>query len=91
LPLDVSFPAQVLEINVSGVLLESKTAMAIGERGELRARVGNRSLDVAVEIRHVSPETHSRGGLRYRLGAAFVAMTVEQRMLLLELLGVERN
>jgi hypothetical protein len=91
LPLAVSFPAQVLEINLSGVLLGSKTELAIGERGELRATVGNRSLDVAIEIRSVSQEMPSRAGLRYRIGAGFVAMTVEQRVVLLELLGAERN
>jgi len=91
LPIGVSFPAQVLEISSSGVLLGSKTALAIGERGQLRAAVGARSLDVAIEIRAVSRETQSSGGHRYRLGAAFVAINVEQRVLLMELLGVERN
>ena len=91
LPLGVSFPAQVLEINQSGVLLGSKTELAVGERGELHATVGDRLLNVAVEIRAVSQETRTRGGPRYRLGAAFIGMTAEQRVLLLELLGVERN
>ena len=90
-PLGVSFPAQILELSASGVLLGSKTELAIGERGELRAMVGERSLNVAIEIRAVSHETRTRGGPRYRLGAAFVGLTVEQRVLLLELLGVERN
>ncbi len=91
LHLSVSFPAQVLEINPSGVLLGSKTELAVGDRGELRVELGNRSLDVAIEIRGVSQEARARGGLRYQLGAAFVGTTAEQRMLLLELLGVERN
>jgi hypothetical protein len=90
-PLGVSFPAQVLEINRSGVLLGSKTELAIGDRGELRATVGERALHIAIEIRDVSLETRTRGGSRYRLGAAFVGMSVEQRVLLLELLGSEQN
>ncbi len=89
--LGVSFPAQVLEISPSGVLLASKTEAAIGERGELRARVGNRALHVVIEIRAVSQETQARGEARFRIGAAFVAMTAEQRVLLLEVLGVERE
>jgi hypothetical protein len=89
--LGVSFPAQVLEINRSGVLLGSKTELAIGDKGELRATVGERALHVAIEIRDVSLETRTRGGARYRMGAAFVGMNVEQRVLLLELLGSEQN
>ncbi len=91
LPLNVSFTAQVIEISSSGVLLWSRRPLRIGERGALSTTVGNRSLDVAVEIRSVSQETRPRDGSQYRIGASFVDMTMEQRMLLLELLGVERN
>ena len=91
IPLGVAFPAQVLEISPSGVLLGSKTELSIGDRGELRATVGARSIHIAIEIRNVSLETRTRGGSRYQLGAAFVGMTVEQRVLLLELLGAESN
>jgi hypothetical protein len=91
LALGVSFSAQVLEINLAGVLLGATTEMAIGEQAELRATVEDRTLDVAIEIRAVSQETRPRGGRRYRLGATFVGMTVEQRMLLMEWLGMERN
>ena len=91
LALAVSFPAQVLEISVSGVLLGSTRELPIGERGALRATVGAQVLDVAIEIRDVSQEKRLRGGSRYRMGAAFVDMTAEQRERLVVLLGVERN
>src|SRR5256885_8894557 len=42
LPFGMSFPAQVIEINLSGVLLGSTTDLPIGERGELRATIGGR-------------------------------------------------
>jgi hypothetical protein len=87
----VSFPAQVLEISASGVLLGCTRELAIGERGVLRATVGAQLLDVAIEIRGVSQEQRLRGGSRYRMGAAFVDLTAEQRVRLVELLGVERN
>lgn len=87
LALAVSFPAQVVEISVSGVLLGSKRELTVGERGAFRTTVGGQSLDVAIEIRGVSQEQRLRGGLAYRIGAAFVDMTSEQRVLLLELLG----
>jgi hypothetical protein len=85
--LAVSFPAQVVEISVSGVILGSKCEPAVGERGAFRATFGGQSLDVAIEIRGVSQENPSRGGPPYRIGGAFVEMTAEQHALLLELLG----
>src|SRR5580765_3764239 len=83
--------AQVLEINLAGVLLGSKTELEAGERGEFHATVGARPLRVGIEIRAVSRETRGRSGPRWQLGAAFVGMPAEQRALLLELLGVERS
>jgi c-di-GMP-binding flagellar brake protein YcgR len=91
LRLGVSFSAQVLEISLSGVLLASKSELSIGERGSLHAKVRDRLLDVAIAVRDVSEETRMRHGARYRIGAAFVDMTAEQRVLLEEMLGVERN
>ena len=89
--LGVSCPAQILEISPAGILLASKTELSIGERAEFRATVGGRALRIVIEIRTVSRETRPRGGMRYRLGSAFVAMTVEQRVLLLELLGADTH
>ena len=91
MPLGVPCAAQVLDLSPSGALLASKTELAVGDRGELRATVGERALRIPIEIRSVSLETRSRGGSRYRLGAVFVGMTMEQRVLLLELLGAEPN
>jgi hypothetical protein len=90
-PLGIPCAAQVLDLSPSGALLASKTELSIGDRGELRATVGERMLRIAIEIRSVSLEARSRGGSRYRLGAVFVGMTMEQRVLLLELLGAEPN
>jgi hypothetical protein len=87
----VSCQAQVLEINLSGVLLGSKTELEAGERGELQATVGSRPLRVGIEIRAVSQQIRARNGPRWQLGAAFVRMPAEQRVLLLDLLGVERS
>ena len=89
--LGASLPVQILEISLSGVLLGSKTALALGERAEFTLTVGSRPLRVAIAIRHVSIEQRSRGGPRYRLGAAFVGMTAAQRLVLSELLGSEPN
>ncbi len=89
LSLTVSLPVKVLDVSRSGVLLGSKTELAIGERAELRASVGPRSLTVIIEIRHLSTDPKARGGLQYRAGAVFVMLTAEQRLLLEQLLGAE--
>jgi len=89
LGLRVSLPVKVLDVSRSGVLLGSKSELAIGERAELRASVGSRSLTVTIEIRHLSTEPKARGGLQYRAGAVFVMLTAEQRLLLEQLLGAE--
>jgi hypothetical protein len=89
LSLTVSLPVKVLDVSRSGVLLGSKTELSIGERAELRASVGPRSLTVIIEIRHLSTDPKARGGLQYRAGAVFVMLTAEQRLLLEQLLGAE--
>lgn len=89
--LGASCPARVLEINLAGVLLGSKTELEAGDRGELQATVGSRPLRVGIEIRAVSQETRAGTHPRWTLGAAFVGMPAEQRVLLLDLLGVQRS
>src|SRR5436309_16081445 len=81
LALSVSLPIKVLDVSRSGVLLGSKTELAIGDRAELRASVGSRSLTVTIEIRHLSTDPKARGGLEERGGAVGVLRTAEQRLL----------
>jgi hypothetical protein len=89
LSLEVSIAVQVLDISLSGVLLVSKTEMAVGDRAELRASLGERSVKLAIEIRRVITETTTRAGHRYRAGAVFTPMSAEQRLVLEQLLGTE--
>jgi len=89
LSLEVSIAVQVLDISLSGVLLVSKTEMAVGDRAELRAALGERSVKLTIEIRRVITETTTRTGHRYRAGAVFTPMSAEQRLVLEQLLGTE--
>jgi len=89
LSLSVSLPVRVLDIGRSGVLLGSKTELSIGERAQLRATVGSRSLSVVIEIRHVSIDDKARNGLRFRAGAVFVMLRAEERLMLEQMLGAE--
>lgn len=90
LSIDVSIPVQVLDISLAGILLASKTEVSVGDRAELKATIGTRSISVVIEIRRVNMETApTRGGHRYRAGAVFAPMSAEQRLLLEQLLGTE--
>ncbi len=89
LSLSVSLPVRVLDISRSGVLLGSKTELAVGERAQLSVSVASRSLSVVIEIRHVSIDANPRNGLRYRAGAVFVKLRAEERLMLEQMLGAE--
>ena len=90
LSLDVSIPVQVLDISLAGILLASKAELSVGDRAELKATIGTRSISVVIEIRQVSMEANpTRGVHRHRAGAVFAAMSAEQQLLLEQLLGTE--
>ncbi len=91
LSLTVSLPVQVVDISKTGVMLASKCELSVGDRAELLATVGSRSIRVVIEVRHVSIDTQPRRGIHYRAGAAFAPMSAEQRLLLEQLLGPEPN
>ena len=88
---DVSLPVRVLDISPSGVLLESKAELLIGDRAELSVTVADRSFSLVIEVRHVSEESNPRNGMRYKAGAAFVVTSAEERSLIEHLLGAERT
>jgi hypothetical protein len=89
LSISVPLPVRVMDISRSGVLLESKTELAVGDHAELRATIGSQSLSVVVEIRHVSTDAKARNGLRFRAGAVFVTLRAEERLMLEQMLGAE--
>jgi DNA helicase HerA-like ATPase len=87
----VSLPVRVLDVSRSGVLLESKGELRVGDRAELNAALGDRSLSLVIEVRHVSLESTPRAGMRYRAGAVFVEPSSEQRQMIDRLLGAEQK
>ena len=87
----VSLPVRVLDVSRSGVLLESKGELRVGDRAELKAAIGDRSLSLVIEVRHVSLESTPRAGMRYKAGAVFIEPSSEQRRMIDRLLGVEQR
>jgi hypothetical protein len=90
LDVNVALGIQVLDISQSGVLISSKNKLAVGDRAQLKASADSRSVSVTIEIRHVSVHPESARGIRYRAGAAFVALSPDQRLVLDQLLRGEQ-
>ena len=84
-----SMPVQLADISQIGMQVISKAALSSGDRGELSTVIRSQTVRLPIEIRHVTLEHHPRRGPRYRAGVVFGPMTVEHRMLLKEILGVE--
>jgi hypothetical protein len=71
---------QVLDISVSGVLLQAQRPVHIGERGSLRLSLGGVPLTADVEVQRVSGT--AQGGVGYRVGVTFLAFTPEHAHLI---------
>ena len=89
--LDESIPVRVVDVSRSGILVTTKTPLPVHARAALSVVVRGRSFNTMVEIRHASVDRKVRAGTRYRAGAAFAPLDVEQRVQLEQLLGTERR
>ena len=77
--LPVAASVQILDISLSGVLVESSQPTRQGARGHLRVDLGGAPLSADVEVRRVSS---AEGTDRYRIGASFVNLSPEQQQLI---------
>ena len=88
--LEVSLPVEVLDISPGGVQVASRAELRVGDRAELRATIGSRSVAIMIEIQRVGTDPKPpRDGLRYRAGAVFSNISMEQQLLLGQILGTE--
>jgi len=71
---------RVMDISVTGVLLQSSRALERGTRASLRLNMGGSPFAADIEIQRVSAE--AAGEARYHLGATFVAISEEDRQLI---------
>ena len=76
LPLSAS--VQVLDISLTGVLLESLYPVQVGTRGRLRLKLGDTPVVAEVEVLRVT----ARADKAYRVGAAFVNLSTEQQQII---------
>ena len=71
---------RLVDISMTGALLRASQDPLVGQRGELRTKLGDDTFVVLVEIRRVltqSGQGESAGG--YRLGVAFVSLDSDNR------------
>jgi c-di-GMP-binding flagellar brake protein YcgR len=86
--LAVSTTVQMMDISQSGVLLSSSQKLDVGQRAQLRTRVGAEPLTVQVEVRRLANGGRAGHG-SYKLGAEFVALDEENQRKIERFLKVE--
>ena len=75
LSLPAALTVQLLDISETGALLSSSQRLTVGQRAQLRTRIGSEPITLNVEIRRVSDARHARGP--YRVGARFIGLDDE--------------
>jgi len=68
----VSMAVRLLDLSADGMLLSCPDPLSPGALPRIVARLGNRQLDVELDVRHVSNQWDPRAG-GYRVGGRFVA------------------
>ena len=77
--LPVALSVRILDISLSGVLVQSRQPAKPGERGRLRLDLGGMPFSADIEVRRVVP-----GGPAddYRVGISFVGLSPEHRQMI---------
>jgi hypothetical protein len=73
---------QVLDISVTGVLLQSSRPIDPGTRGCLKLNFWGTPFSADIEVRRADPVTNEGSSLGYRVGAIFVTISSEHRQLI---------
>ena len=80
---------ELLDVSTTGVLFSAPALVAVGERGELRARLGDASVSAQIEVRRTAPPKPPAQG--HRVGASFVSLPEGSRMHLEDFIGNARH
>ena len=77
----LAFPMAVrlLDISLSGVLLESLHPVDLGSQGTLRFNFGGVPFSADVKVERLSSAPTPSGGESYSIGASFVALSRQDR------------
>jgi len=77
--LPISLSVRLLDISLSGVLVQSGQNAKQGSHGRLRLDLAGRPFAADVEVRRIA---QGAGGQGYKIGARFLDLTEEQRQIL---------
>ena len=77
--LPISMSVRLLDISVTGVLVQSSQMAKEGSRGRLRLDLAGQPFAAEVELRRIA---QGQGGQGYKIGARFVDLTDEQRQII---------
>jgi hypothetical protein len=80
--LPLQMPVRVLDISLSGVLLQSAHPVERGARGSLRLNLEGVPFVADVEVQRISPAPDSTSADAYRIGARFVSTSREHQHLI---------
>jgi hypothetical protein len=78
----------LVDISTTGVLFTSPVITAVGEKGQIRMRLGDRAFSADIEIRRGQSQGAKHGG--FRIGAVFSALDETSRFALEDFLGDQR-
>jgi PilZ domain len=77
--LPISLSVRLLDISLTGVLVQSSQTAKEGSRGRLRLDLAGQPFAADVEVRRIA---QGAGGQGYKIGARFVDLTDDQRHIL---------
>ena len=80
---------ELLDVSTTGVLFSCPALVGVGERGEIRARLGDASFSAQIEVRRTAPPKPPAQG--HRVGASFVSLPEGSRMHLEDFIGNARH
>ncbi len=80
---------ELLDVSTMGTLFSCPTLLSVGERGELRARLGDASFIAQIEVRRTAPPKPP--AQNHRVGASFVSLPEGSRLHLEDFIGNARH
>jgi hypothetical protein len=82
---------ELIDVSTIGVLFSCPTGPDLGERGELRVRLGDAPFAAQVEMRRSDERKVSHTHTAFRVGAAFVSLDETNRLRLEDFIGDARR
>ena len=77
--LPISLSVRLLDISLTGVMVQTSQAAKEGARGRLRLDLAGQPFAAEVEVRRIAP---GPGGQGYKIGARFLDLTDDQQIII---------